>query len=393
MICQTVRIRVFLRLKKHTIKNQNYEEAIKEFQAAIEYERSKPPDTLDSEVIVRSLHMMGMAYQKEENQRNQAIETFKQLASCFSQHALGRAAKQILEAMDKPEEQQRQRQEQARREKERQLEIERQEQVRRTGREKEKQTLLKSLRECFEQDFLNADEDFKKATSFYRTQCTAHISPEEYETEKTNYLKRVKQERRAEEERREQARREKEKQALLKSLRECFEQDFLNADKDFKTATSFYRTRCKAHISNQEYQIERTKYFKRLKQEQRVAAERILRECFEQDFLSADEFYQAICIDHISREEYETEKINYVQSWAEGRLDPKPDCEQAAAIGAVEGPRTSCGPGRQWQRQPPWSVVRCFCNSTAAYHLNEMLLLAFNRKAGRARCAIASLHI
>ena len=370
----------FSQAKKAYYKDQNYEEAIKEFQAAIEYERSKPPDTLDSEVIVRSLHMMGMAYQKEENQRNQAIETFKQLASCFSQHALGRAAKQILEAMDKPEEQQRQRQEQARREKERQLEIERQEQVRRTGREKEKQTLLKSLRECFEQDFLNADEDFKKATSFYRTQCTAHISPEEYETEKTNYLKRVKQERRAEEERREQARREKEKQALLKSLRECFEQDFLNADKDFKTATSFYRTRCKAHISNQEYQIERTKYFKRLKQEQRVAAERILRECFEQDFLSADEFYQAICIDHISREEYETEKINYVQSWAEGRLDPKPDCEQAAAIGAVEGHVQVVA--RAGSGKTATLVSRAlFLQQHCGVSPDEMLLLAFNRKA------------
>ena len=282
--------------------------------------------------------------------------------------------------MHKPEEQQRQRQEQARREKKRQLEIERQEQVRRTGREKEKQTLLKSLRECFEQDFLNADEDFKKATSFYRTQCTAHISPEEYETEKTNYLKRVKQERRAEEERREQARREKEKQALLKSLRECFEQDFLNADKDFKTATSFYRTRCKAHISNQEYQIERTKYFKRLKQEQRVAAERILRECFEQDFLSADEFYQAICIDHISREEYETEKINYVQSWAEGRLDPKPDCEQAAAIGAVEGHVQVIA--RAGSGKTATLVSRAlFLQEHCGVSPDEMLLLAFNRKA------------
>ena len=54
----------FSQAEKAYYKDQNYEEAIKEFQAAIEYERSKPPDTLDSEVIVRSLHMMGQAYQK-----------------------------------------------------------------------------------------------------------------------------------------------------------------------------------------------------------------------------------------------------------------------------------------------------------------------------------------
>ena len=41
--------------------------------------------------------------------------------------------------------------------------------------------------------------------------------------------------------------------------------------------------------------------------------------------------------DHISLAEYNTEKVDYVQSWAEGVLDPMPDPEQAAAIGAVEG--------------------------------------------------------
>ena len=67
-----------------------------------------------------------------------------------------------------------------------------------------------------------------------------------------------------------------------------------------------------------------------------------LRQRFERDFLRAYDFYQSQCANHISLDEYKTEKINYVRSWAEGVLELTPDPEQAAAIGAVEGNRASC---------------------------------------------------
>ena len=62
-----------------------------------------------------------------------------------------------------------------------------------------------------------------------------------------------------------------------------------------------------------------------------------LKECFERDFLNASDFYRAKCTDHISAEEYETEKTNFVRAWVTNLLDNSPDPEQAAAIGAVEG--------------------------------------------------------
>ena len=199
-------------------------------------------------------------------------------------------------------------------------------------------------------------------------------------------------------ERERQTRPAKEKQALLKSLRKRFEQDFHYADKDFHKATSFYRNRCTAHISPKEYCIERTKYFKLLKQEQRAEAERQgqarqacrekekqaflknLRECFKQNFLNADDFYQDECDTHISLEEYKTEKINYVQSWAKDRLDPKPDSEQAVAIGAVEGHVQVVA--RAGSGKTSTLVSRAlFLQQHCGVAPDEMLLLAFNRKA------------
>ena len=334
----------FYQANKAYYENRNYEEAIKEFQAAIEYEKSQPPDSLDSEIIVKSIYWLGESYLKL-NQIGQAREMFRQLSEHFSQHHLGRAAqrrvpslqqqgtmpkeeherttKQRAEAETERREKERQRQkvrqEKAQREREakrraararqeaaRQREKERQEKAQ---REKERQTLLKSLREHLERDFLTAD-------NFYQTQCTAYISPEEYEGEKKNAERREK-------ERQEKARHEEEKQTLLKTL--------------------------KKH--------------------------------FERNFLAAYSFYQDRCTEHISPEEYEIEKINYVRSWAEGRrLDPKPDCEQAAAIGAVEGNVqvvARAGSGKTATLVNRALFLQEHCDIAPS----EMLLLAFNRKA------------
>ncbi|MHC5829911.1 MAG: UvrD-helicase domain-containing protein, partial [Nostoc sp.] len=62
-----------------------------------------------------------------------------------------------------------------------------------------------------------------------------------------------------------------------------------------------------------------------------------LKEQFEQKFLNADNFYQTKFIEHISFEEYQSQKLSYVQSWVKTNLNSSPDLEQAAAIGAVEG--------------------------------------------------------
>ncbi len=108
-----------------------------------------------------------------------------------------------------------------------------------------------------------------------------------------------------------------------------------------------------------------------------------LRELFEQNFLEAYSFYQGWCTDHISSEEYDTEKINYVHSWAENCLDlkgPKPDAEQEAAIGTVEGNVKVVA--RAGSGKTATLVNRAlFFQQHCGVAPDEMLLLAFNRKA------------
>ena len=107
-----------------------------------------------------------------------------------------------------------------------------------------------------------------------------------------------------------------------------------------------------------------------------------MRECFERDFLTADNFYQTQCATHISSEEYETEKINYVQSWAKAKdyIAPKPDDEQAAAIGAVAGNVQVVA--RAGSGKTATLVNRAlFLQQHCGVAPDGILLLAFNRKA------------
>ena len=205
--------------------------------------------------------------------------------------------------------------------------------------ESKKQVLLQNLKEHLERDFSTAYD-------FFQAHCTAHISCEEYEIEKNNVERRergrqekVRREReakqRAEKERREAAqqrekerqkriRHEKEKQILLKSLREHFRQG--------------------------------------------------------QDFLTAYDFYQTQCTAHISFEEYEAEKINYVQFWARNHVDTNPDHQQAAAIGAVEGHVQVVA--RAGSGKTATLVNRAlFLQQHCGVAPDKILLLAFNRKA------------
>ena len=175
----------------------------------------------------------------------------------------------------------------------------------------------------------------------------------------------------------------KEKKGLLETLREYLEQDFLTAD-------NFYQTRCTAHISLEEYNIEKINAVRREKErqearheaEKRVLLKSLREYFFEQDFLRAYDFYQSQCTNHISLDEYKSEKINYVRSWAEGVLELPPDPEQAAAIGAVEGnvqvvARAGSGKTATLVNRAVFLQQHCGVNA------EELLLLAFNSDAAK----------
>ncbi|WP_199298068.1 UvrD-helicase domain-containing protein [Trichocoleus sp. FACHB-40] len=105
-----------------------------------------------------------------------------------------------------------------------------------------------------------------------------------------------------------------------------------------------------------------------------------LKEQFAQDFLNAHNFYQAQCIEHISFEEYQSEKINYVRYWVQHHLNSTPDSEQAAAIGAVESHVQVVA--RAGSGKTSTLVNRAlFLQKHCGVAPDEMLLLAFNRKA------------
>lgn len=113
---------------------------------------------------------------------------------------------------------------------------------------------------------------------------------------------------------------------------------------------------------------------------ERRALFKSLNECFEQNFLNAYSFYQTKCSKHISFEEYQAEKSNYVRPWVKRHLASDPDLEQAAAIGAVEGHVQVVA--RAGSGKTSTLVNRAlFLQNHCGIAPDEMLLLAFNRKA------------
>ncbi|MFE1745180.1 UvrD-helicase domain-containing protein [Coleofasciculus sp. H7-2] len=113
---------------------------------------------------------------------------------------------------------------------------------------------------------------------------------------------------------------------------------------------------------------------------EKLALLKSLNNYFEQNFLNAYSFYQANYSKHISLQEYQTEKSNYVQSWVKNHLNSKPDLEQAAAIGAVESHVQVVA--RAGSGKTSTLVNRAlFLQKHCGIAPDEMLLLAFNRKA------------
>ena len=104
----------FYQANKAYYEDRNYEEAIAEFQAAIEYEKSqpsKPPDTEESEdseepaeptppndILAKSMYWMGEAYLKL-NQIDQAVEAFGQLSEHYRLHYLAPAAQRRIASL------------------------------------------------------------------------------------------------------------------------------------------------------------------------------------------------------------------------------------------------------------------------------------------------------
>ena len=104
----------FYQANKAYYEDRNYEEAIAEFQAAIEYEKSHssdPPDVVESEdseeptdprppndILVKSIYWMGEAYLKL-NQIDQAVETFGQLSDHYGLHYLAPAAQRRIASL------------------------------------------------------------------------------------------------------------------------------------------------------------------------------------------------------------------------------------------------------------------------------------------------------
>ena len=109
----------FYQANKAYYEDRNYEEAIAEFQAAIEYEKSQdldPPEVEESEdseelaallapndILVKSMYWMGEAYLKL-NQVDQAVETFGQLSDHYGLHYLAPAAQRRLASLQLDEE-------------------------------------------------------------------------------------------------------------------------------------------------------------------------------------------------------------------------------------------------------------------------------------------------
>ena len=109
----------FYQANKAYYEDRNYEEAIAEFQAAIEYERSQPSDPPGAEepedseapaepkppndVLVKSMYWMGEAYLKL-NQIDQAVEAFGQLSKRYSLHYLAPAAQRRIASLKLDEE-------------------------------------------------------------------------------------------------------------------------------------------------------------------------------------------------------------------------------------------------------------------------------------------------
>lgn len=112
-----------------------------------------------------------------------------------------------------------------------------------------------------------------------------------------------------------------------------------------------------------------------------------LRNCLNSNFLNAQDFYSISCAEVLSPDEFEAEKISFVKSWVEENVPPDKDGqqrllddEQARAIATVNGhvqvvARAGSGKTTTLVNRALFLMKHCRVAP------NEILLLAFNRKA------------
>lgn len=106
----------------------------------------------------------------------------------------------------------------------------------------------------------------------------------------------------------------------------------------------------------------------------------VVRKLFSDDFLRADSFFKASCSGFIPNDEYEKEKAIFVQDWVKKETGTKLDMEQASAVGSVHGNTKVIA--RAGSGKTTTIVNRAlFLQKHCGVPPDEMLLLAFNRKA------------
>ena len=105
-----------------------------------------------------------------------------------------------------------------------------------------------------------------------------------------------------------------------------------------------------------------------------------LQKVFEQDFLGADYYFRISCAVGMSESEYESEKASFVQRWIKVTIGEELDLEQCAAVGAVNGDTKVTA--RAGSGKTKTLINRAvFLQKHCGVAPNEMLLMAFNRKA------------
>ena len=182
------------------------------------------------------------------------------------------------------------------------------------------------------------------------------------------------------------------KEKAIGQIREKFKHDFSHADQ-------FYEKNLSSILSTHEYQKEKIRFVrekevqradeKRRQEEERTRQEEILkrekaigqiREKFKHDFSHADQFYEKNLSSILSTHEYQKEKIRFVREWVSQKTSMHPDDDQARAIGEIHGniqliARAGSGKTSTVINRALFLVEHC------NIHPEELLLLAFNRKA------------
>lgn len=122
--------------------------------------------------------------------------------------------------------------------------------------------------------------------------------------------------------------------------------------------------------------------------DKQAALERVIH-CFTKDFLASDGLYEVELASHLSRQEFEQEKVAFVQQWAtnaqlEKKAQPNiaPDDEQALAIATVQGHVQLAARAGSGKTETVASRA-AFLQQHCGVGPHEMLLLAFNRDAAK----------